>query len=55
MTDEEIAFRVKTAMEFIDQALLFGLIEIDHHVAAEDHVVVLRQEFRLQVVEIKLD
>jgi hypothetical protein len=47
MTDEKIAFLVETAMEFVDQALLLGLIEIDHYVATEDHVVMLRQKFGL--------
>jgi hypothetical protein len=45
VTDKKVAFLVKTTMELVDQALLLGLIEIDHHVAAEDHIVVLRLVF----------
>ena len=41
-------------MELFDQSLLFGFVEIDHYVAAEDGVVVLRQVFGFQIVKIEL-
>src|SRR5579862_2320268 len=45
VADEKVAIGIQTAMELVDEALLLRLVEIDHHVAAEDDVVVLRQEF----------
>ena len=39
----------------IDQALLFRFIEVDHHIAAPDHVIALRQEFSLKIMEIEMD
>ena len=52
---EKIAFRIQAAMEFVDQALLLRLVEIDHDIAAENHVVALRQKFRFQIVKVELN
>jgi hypothetical protein len=53
MADE--AAGIQAVVELVDEALLFGFIEIDHDVAAEDDVVAARQEFGLQVVKVELD
>ena len=55
MADEEISIGIQAAIELFDEPLLLGLVEIDHHVAAEDEVVALGQELGLQVVEVELD
>ena len=55
MTDKEISAGIQAVPELFDQALLFGFVEIDHHVAAENDVVAARQEFGLQIVEVELD
>ena len=34
--DEQIAFGIQAVMKFVDQALLFRFVEIDHHIAAEN-------------------
>src|SRR5258708_7336709 len=44
----------RNVMIFLDQALLLGFIEINHDIAAQNHVVAPWQEFRLQVVKVKL-
>ncbi len=41
-------------MEFVDQALLLRGVEIDHHIAAEDHVVSPRQKLGFQIVKVEL-
>src|SRR5271156_1136892 len=51
---KQIAFRIQAAMKFFNQTLLFRLVEINHHVAAENRVVALRQVFRLQIVKVEL-
>ena len=51
VADEQIAVRIQAAVKLFDKPLLFGFIEIDHHVAAEDHVVALRQVLGLQDCE----
>src|SRR5581483_2930664 len=55
MPDEEIAIGIETAVKLFQQALLLGFVEIDHDVAAEDDVVALRQEVRLEVVKVELN
>src|SRR5256884_2937547 len=40
--------------KLFNQALLFGFVEIDHDIAAEDNVVAARQEFRFQIVKVEL-
>ena len=54
VADEEIALGIQAAMELVDEPLLLRLVEIDHHVAAENDVVALRQIFRFQIVKIEL-
>src|ERR1700726_1419691 len=41
--------------KLFDQALLFGLVKIDHDVAAQNNVVAARQELRFEIVEVELD
>ncbi len=41
--------------KLFNQALLFGFVEVDHHVATENDVVAARQEFRFQIVKVELD
>ncbi len=53
--NEEITVGIQATIELIDQPLLFCLVEIDHHVAAEDEVIALRQELSFQVMEVELD
>src|ERR1700733_2465543 len=51
---KQISFRLYAAMEFVNQTLLLRLVEINHHVAAENRIVSLRQIFRLQIVKVEL-
>jgi len=44
--NKEVSSRIQAMPKLFNQALLFGFVEIDHHVAAEDNVVAARQEFR---------
>jgi hypothetical protein len=53
MADEEISFGIQAMIKLFNEALLFGFIEIDHHVAAENYVVAAWQKFRLQIVEVE--
>src|SRR6202020_3008652 len=39
VTHEQTAIRIQAVVKLSDQALLFGLVEVDHHVTAEDDVV----------------
>ena len=55
VSDEQVAFGIEAAGEFVDQALLFGFIEIHHDVAAEDDIVALWQVFGLEVVKVEVD
>ncbi len=52
--NEEISGGIQAMPKLFNQALLFGFVEIDHHVAAENDVVAARQEFRFQVVKVEL-
>src|SRR5207237_1412721 len=52
---KEITLGIKTAIELVDQALLLGFIEVDHYVAAENHVVALRQELGLEIVKVEVN
>ena len=54
MPHKEISASIQAAVEFLDQPLLFGLIEVHHHVAAEDDVIALRQVLRLQIVKVEV-
>ena len=36
MTDEQISLGIQAAVELFDKAFLLGLVEINHHVAAEN-------------------
>src|SRR5580658_3009185 len=51
---KQITFRIQAAMEFINQTLLLRLVEIDHHIAAENRIITLRQIFGLQIVKVEL-
>jgi hypothetical protein len=55
VTNEKIAFGIQATVEFVNQAFLFGLVEIDHHIAAKNHVVAQGQIFRFQIVEVELN
>src|SRR5262249_45638643 len=55
MADEEISACVQTVIELVDETFLFGLVEIDHDVPAEDDVVAARKEFGFQIMEVELD
>ncbi len=55
VADKEVAAGIQAMPELFDEALLFGFVEIDHDVAAEDDVVAARQEFGFQVVEVELN
>ena len=55
MTHEQIAAGIQAAVKFFDQPFLLRLIEIHHHVAAEDHIVALRQIFGFQIVEVEVN
>src|SRR6266852_7273090 len=52
--NEEVSSGIQAMPKLFNQALLFGFVEIDHHVAAEDNVVAARQEFRFQIVKVEL-
>src|SRR6267378_4330366 len=52
--NKEVSSRIQAMPKLFNQALLFGFVEIDHHVAAEDNVVAARQEFRFQIVKVEL-
>src|SRR6516225_882718 len=54
MADKEVAAGIETVPDLVDQALLFRLIEIDHHVAAENDVVAPGKKFGLQIVKVEL-
>src|SRR5882672_1370288 len=45
MADKQIAAWVQAAIKLFDQPFLLGLVEIHHDVAAENHIVALRQVF----------
>src|SRR5579872_6981624 len=56
MADKEVASRRKTEGQAVDQFRARGLVEIDHHVAAEDDVERLGMMKRLYQVEaVELD
>src|SRR4029077_5921171 len=55
MSDKKIAAGIQAVIKLIDEALLFGFVEINHHVAAKNHVVAPRQEFSFEIVEVELD
>src|SRR5262249_50057469 len=55
MADEEISACVQTVIELVDETFLFGLVEIDHDVPAEDDVVAARKEFGFPIMEVELD
>src|SRR5215471_20166468 len=55
VADKKKAVGIQAAMKFFDETLLFGPVEIDHHVAAENDVVALREVFGFEVVEIELN
>ena len=55
MAHEQVALRIQAAVELFDQPLLLGFVEIHHDVAAEDHIVALRQVFGFQVVKVEVD
>ena len=55
MADKKIAAGIQAMPKLFDQALLFGFVEIDHDVAAENDVVAARQKFGFQIVEVELD
>ena len=55
MAHEQISVGIQAAVELLHQPFLLGFVEIDHHVAAEDDVVALRQEFGLQVMKVEVD
>ena len=55
MPDKQIAFRVQAAIELFHQPLLLRFVKIDHHVAAEDHVIALRQKLRFQIMKVEMD
>jgi len=52
--NEKISGGIQAMPKLFNQALLFGFVEVDHHVAAENDVVAARQEFRFQVVKVEL-
>ena len=52
---KEIPIGIQAPMKFVDQTSLLRFVEIDHHVAAEDHVIVLRKEFRLQIMKVEMN
>src|SRR5208282_3855165 len=45
---------IQATIKLLDQPLLLSLIEIHHHVAAENDVVALRQVFGLQIVKVEV-
>src|ERR1051325_755024 len=53
MADEEVAARDQAFGETLHQPLLLLLVEIDHHVAAEDGVEVAQPVVVLQVVVVE--
>jgi hypothetical protein len=54
MADKEIAGGIQAVPELLDQALLLGLIEVDHDVAAKNDVVAPGQEFGFEIVKVEL-
>src|SRR6185437_1408870 len=55
VSHEEISAGVNATPEFFHQAFLLRLVKVHHDVAAENDVVALGQEFRLQIVKVKVD
>src|SRR5437870_13799180 len=51
MRDEQVAATRESRFERIEETLLRGAIEIDHHVAAEDEVERRSRRRRMQQVE----
>ncbi len=52
---EQVALEIETARELFQQALLFGFVKIHHDVAAEDHIIALRQVFCFQIMKVEMD
>jgi len=46
---------IQAAVKLFDQPLLFRLVEVHHHVAAENNVVALRQIFGFQVMKVEVN
>src|SRR5882724_4763282 len=55
MPDEQISLRIQATIKLVDKPFLFGLIEINHYVAAENYVIALRKKFSFQIVEVEMD
>src|SRR5215831_21003421 len=55
MSNQQIPFWIQAAIKLFNESLLLRLVEINHYVAAEDDVISLGQEFRLEVVEVKMN
>src|SRR5260370_33224819 len=54
MSNKQVSGGIQAVPKLFNQALLFGIVEINHDVAAEDNVVAARQELRFQVVKVEL-
>ena len=55
VSNEQISIWVQATPELLDKTLLFGFVEVDHDVAAEDDVISLRQELGLEIVEVEMN
>ena len=55
MPDQQVSAWTQAAMELFNQPLLLGLVEIHHHIAAEDDVVSLGDEFCFEIVKVEVD
>src|SRR6202007_583126 len=55
MADKEITAGIQTMPELVDQPLLLRLVEVDHHVSAQNNVVASRQKFGFEIVKVELD
>ena len=54
MPNKKISSRIQAVPKLFDQTLLFGFVEINHDIAAQDDVVTARQELGFQIVKIEL-
>src|SRR6478735_3787362 len=52
---QQVTAGSKAAIELFNQPSLLRLVEIHHHVAAENHVIALGQKFSLQIVKVEVD
>src|SRR5260370_21609781 len=48
---EKISGRIQAMPKLFNQTLLLSLVEVNHHVATEDHVVAAGHEIHFYVVE----